>query len=142
MRNLRDHAERELKLLGHDEEFNKHILDIVDIFSKEGFSGFSAVYAVGIINKILRYEPLMPLTGEDSEWNEIGEGLYQNNRCSRVFKHVNENDCSVYDIDGKVFREPSGSCYTSIDSRVPVIFPYTPRTEYIDVLEHKEESEQ
>jgi len=41
----------------------------------------------------------------------------------------------AYDINGKVFREPSGSCYTSFESRVPVTFPYTPTTEYVDVVE-------
>lgn len=29
--------------------------------------------------------------------------------------------------------EPDGGCYTSRDSLVPVTFPYTPKSEYVDV---------
>lgn len=55
---------------------------------------------------------------------------HQNKRCSHVFK---DKDGNAYDIDGKVFREPDGCCFTSKDSFVPVTFPYTPKTEYVDV---------
>jgi hypothetical protein len=56
--------------------------------------------------------------------------MWQNNRCCHVFK---DNAGNAYDIDGKIFREPDGACYTSRDSRVPVTFPYTPVREYVDV---------
>jgi hypothetical protein len=76
------------------------------------------------------FEPLVPLTGKDFEWNEVSEGMWQNNRCSHVFKGP---DGKAYDINGKIFREPNGSCYTNIDSRVFIDFPYTPKREYVDV---------
>lgn len=130
----------ELKRIGmydSDDEMNnkmsEHILKMVKVFEEEGHSGFSAAYAVSILEKLLRFEPLSPLTGEDDEWNEIteemGSKLYQNNRCSRVFKDEN----GAYDIDGKVFVEPNGVGYVSKDSRVYVEFPYTPKTEYVQV---------
>jgi len=48
----------------------------------------------------------------------------------QVFKDA---DGRAYDIDGRVFREPNGCCYTSSDSRVYITFPYRPKTEYVDV---------
>lgn len=108
---------------------NEHILKMVQVFADEGHSGFSASYAVAVLEKLLRFEPLSPLTGADDEWNEVGEGVFQNRRCSHVFLE----DGQAYDIEGKIFREPSGVCFTSRDSRVPVAFPYTPSREYVDV---------
>lgn len=149
MNNLLDYAKRELDLLGMTDEaskeggdtinldMRKHILEMVDLFSKEGHSGMSATYAVAILKDLLSYTPLTPLTGADDEWvevsNEMGVALYQNKRCSTVFK---QND-KAYDIDGKVFFEwHQGECgpfktyYTSGDSKVDVTFPYTPTTIY------------
>lgn len=64
------------------------------------------------------------------EWTEASEGVFQNRRCSRVFKDAAG---SAYDINGKVFVEPNGVGFTSSDSRVPVTFPYVPATEYVNV---------
>lgn len=134
-------AEREVaRLLGDPEgdemqaAMNKHLLKMVRAFGREGHSGFSASYAVGCLEKLLRYEPLTPLTGEDSEWNDISdmsdEPQWQNNRCSHVFKDA---DGRAYDIDGKVFVEPSGAAFTGNGSRVFIEFPYTPAREYVQV---------
>jgi len=84
---------------------------------------------INLFERVARFEPLISLTGEDNEWYEVGEGTYQNKRCSHVFKENGQ----AYDIDGKVFREPNGNCYTSGKSRVNITFPYTPKTEYINV---------
>lgn len=111
----------------------EHVLDLLRVFSDEGHSGTTAPYTVNMFKKLAMFEPLVPLTGEDWEWNEVGAGTFQNKRCSRVFKQADRFDGQAYDIEGKVFREPNGSCYTSADSRVPVTFPYTPKTEYVDV---------
>jgi hypothetical protein len=118
---------------------NKHLLAMCREFSKAGHSGFSAAYAVSALEKLLRWEPITPLTGDDSEWNDIsdmhGEECWQNNRCGRVFKGA---DGRAYDIDGKVFVEPSGSAYTGAGSRVFVEFPYTPTTVYVKVDDNGE----
>lgn len=106
----------------------KHILSMCRAFAREGHSGFSASYAIGILEKVLRFEPVTPLTGADDEWNEVGEGRWQNRRCGRVFKGA---DGRAYDIDGRVFVEPDGGAYTNRDSRVFVTFPYRPATQYV-----------
>lgn len=140
---LHDHAERELDLIGMNDDgdmngmMRKHILHMIEEFSKEGHSGFSASYAIKCLEKLLRFEPLSPLTGEDWEWVDVaemsGRPVWQNARCSRVFKDEN----GAYDINGKVFwewytdpetGEKHKSYFTSADSRVPVTFPYTPTT--------------
>lgn len=134
--NLELHAEKELKLAGLFDKDSDYggmlgdaVMKMVKVFSDEGHSGFSVNMAINIFEKVARFEPLMPLTGADDEWMEVGDGVFQNVRCSHVFKESEQ----AYDIEGKIFREPSGSCYTSYDSRVKVTFPYTPKREYVDV---------
>lgn len=134
--NLLTHAERELPRASGDEMqalMNAQLKELILVFSTHGHSGFSAGYATSALAKLLRYEPLRPLTGEPDEWNEVGDGVFQNNRCSHVFKQAGRFNGQAYDINGRVFREPSGACFTSGDSFVPIIFPYTPTIEYVDV---------
>ena len=139
MSSLEEYARSEMQIAGlfdADSDYGgaiaEGVLKLIKMFSDEGHSGASAGMSLSIFEKVARFRPLTPLTGEDSEWNEIGDGSYQNNRCSSVFK---ERDGTAYDINGKVFREPSGACYTNHKSRVAVTFPYVPKTEYVDVPE-------
>lgn len=135
--NLVSHAKRELILLrgpnGREvmqDAIERNVLTMVRIFADEGHSGSSAGYTVGLLEKVLRFEPITPLTGADGEWVQVAEGVWQNARCSHVFKRA---DGDAYDIEGRVFREPSGVCFTRRGSRVPVTFPYRPKREYVDV---------
>ena len=138
-----NHAKNELNIIGlskseneMDVEMANHILHMVEEFSKEGHSGYSASYAISILEKLLRFEPLTPLTGEDSEWIEVSTGLYQNNRCGHVFKEngiSRDNEAVIfYDIikddNGNEFK----SYFTSINSRKEITFPYTPKREYVE----------
>ena len=134
--NLLAHAERELPNAAGDEMqalMNRGLKELVLVFSTQWHSGFSAGYATSALEKLLRYQPLGPLTGEPEEWHEVGPGVFQNRRCSHVFKDATKFDGQASDLDGQVFREPSGLCYTNSESRVPVTFPYTPTTVYVDV---------
>lgn len=135
------HAEREFAAAGYtpldqpqengpDKWIQENVLELLETFSQQGHSGLSAPYCVEMFRKLARLEPLVPLSGEAAEWNEVSDGVWQNNRCSHVFK---EADGRAYDINGRIFRESSGCCYTSRDSRVYVTFPYTPKREYVDV---------
>ena len=153
---LMEHAKNELRAAGYnipennEEEFIKvlsddesdelnnmavdSVLELLDVFSKQGHSGFSASYVREVFNKLAQYEPLSPLTGEDWEWVDRSdmsqEPTWQNKRCSRVFKR---EDGTAYDIYGKVFVDPNGSSYSSSDSLVDVEFPYTPETIVVHV---------
>lgn len=137
---LVQHAENELNrlLVGCEdpeskemqEMINGNILEVVKVFSEQGHSGFSAGYAIRMISKLLNYKPITPLTGEDDEWNEVGTGVFQNKRCSEVFKENGE----AYTIHGRVFSDNGGrNWFTSVGSRVPVVFPYSvpDKPEYI-----------
>lgn len=115
------------------EDICKHVLELLKVFSDEGHSGSTAPYTVNLFKKLAMFEPIVPLTGEDWEWHEPSPGVFQNIRCSRVFKQADRFNGQAYDIEGRVFREPTGACYTGAESRVPVTFPYTPKTEYVDV---------
>lgn len=120
-----------------------HVLKLLDVFDGEGHSGSTSSYAIGLFEKLAKFEPIMPLTGEDWEWTDIseqsGRPLWQNKRCGHVFKDKD----GAYDIDGIVFYEnivdESGitfkSYFTSHESRIPVTFPYTPKTEYKEYIE-------
>jgi hypothetical protein len=138
MKNIKTYAIDELTrigMYGSGDEMNDamcdHILKMVDVFAEEGHSSFSAEYAISILQKLLRWQPLSPLTGEDDEWIEQENGWFQNKRCSRVFKKG--KDGQAFDIRGKVFVEPDGVSYTSNDSSVDIGFPYVPKTEYVNV---------
>jgi hypothetical protein len=134
---LRKHAERELELAGYDDGdgmnalMKKCVLELIDVFAAQGHSGFSAPYCVALFKKLALFEPLLPLTGKDDEWNLISDRdhCYQNKRASSVFKENGQ----AYDIDGKIFEDPDGGRYTSKDSRVPVEFPYVPTSVIVKV---------
>ena len=134
--NLFAHASRELPNSADDSmqaEMNKGLLELVLVFSTQGHSGFSASYAISALEKLLRFEPLGPLTGEPDEWTEVGPGVFQNKRCSHVFKDNSVFQGQAYDLNGRVFCEPNGTCFTNSESRVPITFPYTPIKTYVDV---------
>lgn len=143
MSNLVEHAKREFLALGYmpieEEEdgpnkwIQENVLELLRVFSEQGHSGSSAPYCVGMFKKLAMFEPLGPLTGEDHEWSEVSDGVFQNKHCSHVFKQADRFNGQAYDLNGRVFREPNGCCYTKNGSCVPVTFPYTPTTEYVDV---------
>ena len=85
MSNLIKHAKVELKLAGmfdsdsdYDGELGKAVLELVEVFAKQGHSGFSAISVVNLFNQVARYQPLLPLTGKDDEWNQPTEGGTKN----------------------------------------------------------------
>ena len=130
------HADRELRIAGYYDKDSDYaglipnnVLDLLQCFGNQGHSGMSANLVVQLFGALAMFKPLTPLTGKDDEWNERGTGLWQNNRCSHVFK----DDSGAYDSHGKVFREKNGCCYTNCESKVMVTFPYIPKSEYVDV---------
>ena len=144
MSNLIDHAKREFLAIGYtpldkeqedgpDKWIQEAVLELLQVFSNQGHSGSSAPYCIGYFSKLAAFEPLVPLIGSDDEWNECSAGVFQNRRCSHVFKSADRFNGQAYDINGKVFREPDGCCYTSAEIAVPITFPYSPKTEYVAV---------
>ena len=143
MNNYQKHAIREFQAAGWTDENGKFkdemqeaicdgVMKLLELFDQEGHSGSSAPYAINLFKTLARFEPITPLTGADDEWNECGDGVYQNKRMSSVFKQADRFDGKAYWLDGKVFwewaiyeGEPFKSYYTSADSRVVIDFPWT-----------------
>ena len=125
------HVRNEIGRIDRDVVLN--CTNIARVFSLGGHSGGSASIVIPWIEKALSWEPVAPLTGEDDEWvdrsDETGYPLWQNKRCSRVFK---KSDGTAYDVSGIVFIDPNGAYYTNGKSRTAVVFPYLPRTTYVD----------
>jgi len=140
----KEFAEQELRIAGYNIEDRPddpdgwivdNLLELLEVFSKQQHSGFSARYCISMFKKLASFEPLTPLTGGDDEWSDVsqygGGVMYQNKRSGRIFK--DSKDGRAYDIEGKVFRESDGCCFTNNESKVYIEFPYTPVTEYIDI---------
>jgi hypothetical protein len=178
MTNTQKHAIQEFKILEKTTPdavilpFKNEILALCEAFDNSGQSGGSAGFTAGAISealkKLMMYESISPLTGDDDEWtntdgSQSGISLFQNNRCSAIFKDekhrpyyldaiiwqgLEEYDTftgtvyiagyinTVY-IDDKDFKK--------VGSRQCVRFPFIPKTFYIDVVRvniTKEEAEQ
>lgn len=153
---LERHAKREMQAVGYkldDQEdgpnrwIQRNLLELLAVFSMQGHSGSSAPYCIDMFQKLAKYEPLVPLTGKPEEWNEIGPGVFQNNRCGHVFKSKERFDGQPYDMDAVIFwdwyeraLEPDEEGYpgtirekshfTCKDSARVISFPYTPKREY------------
>lgn len=86
---------------------------------------------LAFFTRMATFKPWGFLTGDDDEWNEVGPDFWQNRRCSEVFK----DETGPYWAFGRVFREPTGACYSSLESRVPITFPWSlpEGPEYVDV---------
>jgi hypothetical protein len=161
MTNVQSHASRELEILSKTvpdaivTPFTKEILALCEAFGKSGQSGGSAPMTASAISqaveKLMMFETLAPLTGEDSEWVDMseyndGEPMLQNNRDSRVFK--NGKSGQAYFIDAIVFNGDIGGAFTGNGSVTykgkPVSssqyikqFPFYPKTFYVDVIDHR-----
>ncbi len=147
MNNLIDYAKEELKkigMIGSGEAYNnlttKAILDLIELFDSQNHSGFSAPYVINVFSRLAMFKPLTPLTGEDSEWNEIEPGVYQNKRYSAVFK---EKDGKSYNSKGKIFTDDGKTWYSSKDSHIEITFPYIvpdkPEKVYLNKTESRDE---
>lgn len=137
-----NYAKSELARITKDEDglqrrINRDILEIVKIFSNQGHSGFSGSYALSILNRLLRFKPITPLTGEKEEWNDLGDGRWQNKRCSSVFR---TKDGDFEDIDGIIVSDNGGiTWFSSGRFHKKISFPYYPSVEpekvYIEYTE-------
>lgn len=101
--NLVTHARRELELIGEEPDVVAGYLKVIQAFSDMGHSGGSASVAIPVINRLLSYENLAPLTDDPADWIEVGYGMWQNRRCSKMFS-----------TDG-------GKTYTDVDDREKIV---------------------
>lgn len=100
----------------------KGTVELLSVLSHQGHSGGSIRFALEFFKTMALFKPWGPLTGDDDEWVEISDDLWQNKRFGSVFKR---EDGTAYRIDGKVFHDGDECYYTNYDSRVNIEFPYT-----------------
>ena len=110
-----DQAKEELKRINFGDEDSAVMIEILEKFFDQWDSG-GAVHAVApVLQRLIAGKCLSPLTGEDDEWVDHGNGVFQNKRVSSVFKDSRfHNGNLAYDLDN-----PAGA-------RVPISFPYWP----------------
>lgn len=113
-----------------------NVMELIDVFCKQGHSGSSAPYILDLFTTLANYKPLSPLTGEDLEWEDVSSmcsqpkgTFFQNIRCTSVFKDTLKN--KIFDVNGIVFTDSNGCSYTNGKSHTDVTFPYTPTTVYV-----------
>lgn len=124
-----EYAKSELARIKRDDSgmqdlMDKNILEIIEVFEKQGHSGFSAGYLLSRLERLMRFKPITPLTGDDSEWGESHYGSRQNKRCSSVFK---DDDGTITDIDAVIVSDNGGiTWFQSGRFREKVTMPYLP----------------
>lgn len=101
--NLVAHAKRELEMIGEEPDVIAGYLKVIRAFADMGHSGGSAMVAIPTINQLLQFENLSPLTDAPEDWIEVGYGMWQNRRCSRMFS------------------EDGGKTYTDVDDREKIV---------------------
>lgn len=135
------------------EPFIPEILALVEKFGNSGQSGGSAPMTASALSSAILtlclQEPLCEITGDASEWvnvtHDVGKPLFQNKRCSALFKTEGEDP---YYLDAIVWVNDRGHGWsgnalladgTQIRSRQRVkSFPFRPKTFQINVTEVEE----
>lgn len=101
--NLVEHARTELRRIGEDQDVIDWYLDVIRSFASFGHSGGSAAFTTVVLERLLRFQPLSPLTDDPDEWMDVsgfmadGTQVWQNRR------------------DGRMFSTDGGRTYTSVD---------------------------
>lgn len=114
-----EQAKMELAAAGWDGDDSRVMIEILQKFFSQWDSG-GAVHAVApVLQRLIAGKPITPLTGSDDEFVEVGPGVYQNKRCSSVFKDPRFHDGKLaFDIDAD---EP----------RAAITFPYWPERDRV-----------
>lgn len=106
--NLVTYARQELELAGlfdkdsnYDGMLGEAALELVKVFAKQGHSGMSASIVTSLVEKLMRYQPLTPLTYAPDEWNDVSEAsgrpMWQNKRKGTTFSV--DGGKTHYDLD-------------------------------------------
>lgn len=99
MSNLVEHAKRELQLAGafdkgsnYEGMLGNSVLELVEVFAKQGHSGTSALITLQLFAMVASYKPLTDLTDNPDDWMDVsehsvpkGEKMYQCRRRSDAF---------------------------------------------------------
>lgn len=129
-----DHAKRELSLAGldrKDSDFDGKlavwVIELIDVFSKQGHSGSSAQAVSDIFRQLVNWGPLSSFTDDPKEWKEetkdmlsdeqksAGERIWQNQRVPSVFSM--DAGKTWFRIDGERRKDGSLEVYKTVDHK-------------------------
>lgn len=111
MSSLLEHARRELQLAGLFDSSSDYggmlgtsIMALIEKFSDEGHSGYSAAQTIRIFARLADFKNLTPLTRDPGEWMEVEAGAtWQSTRNSEAFSrdggasyYLADEVCDVY----------------------------------------------
>lgn len=118
---IQEQAKAELDRAKFGAEDSAVMLDILGRFFKQWDSGGAVAVASQVLARLIAGQPLSPLTGADDEWIDRadingGVPMWQNMRCSSVFKDAN-GICNDIDLPGDGL----------------VTFPYDPATRAVEI---------
>jgi len=124
---------KELELAGffnkdsdYEGGIGESVKELLEVFAKQGHSGFSANRTADIFHQLIKGGTILPLKGTPDEWMEPMDGVYQNKRNFSVFAE-SDTGKNAFLSGGKIFIDKNGVTYTGNKSRVPIKFPCYPK---------------
>lgn len=124
MSNLVEHAKRELNFIGEDPETIEGYVKVIQAFADMGHSGGSASVAIPVINELLQFHNLTPLTDNPEEWffhdtetSGVKDGFWQNKRNGEAFSHDGGKTYYLLSegANAKVYEAGEATMHTSRD---------------------------
>lgn len=107
------HAKRELEISGAGEDYDGMIggavLELIEIFAKQGHSGYSAMVTLSVFDHLARFKPLSDLTNDPDEWMKVSGP-------NTDFPEHEESWQSIRRPDA--FSNDGGITYTLLDDEV------------------------
>ena len=135
MPTLSEYTEQEMRLAGYTGNNKKRLqlclLQLIQTFEAQRWGAFETKFIVDLFSKLTQFQPISPLTGEDWEWVSYNENTLQNTRCHTVFKEVDSGQ--AFDTHSHLYRDAAGHCTPNPALTSYIQFPYTPKTEYVNV---------
>lgn len=129
---IMSHAKREMKIAGLfdvDSDYGgmtgHAVMRAVEVWSKEGHSGYSHALALRVFSKVVNLERLSPLTSWPEEWIEVCDGeLWQSARESEAFSF--DGGKTYYLLSETQDIVGCRKCGTSFTTRHPRTGPLEP----------------
>lgn len=87
-----EHAKNELKQIGlYEHKIGKSVLQLIETFTKQKNSKKETEKIKLLFNKLVDFQQLSEITGEETEWLEISKNTYQNKKLKTLFKQKDKS---------------------------------------------------
>lgn len=103
---LVEYAKNELQIAGlldkdsdYEGRLGESVLELIEVFAKQGHSGGSREMMIGIFTKLAMFHPLTPITSNPDEWMKVSETgpMWQSKRKPTTFSK--DGGKTWYDLD-------------------------------------------